>query len=48
MNFLFNLNHDRLFYHGDAIGPCAVLHCEPRQVRKEAAVTMDAGAQYGE
>lgn len=30
--------------YGDIAGPRAVLDCEPRQVRKEAAVAIDAGA----
>jgi len=31
-------------YYGGAVGSRAVLDCEPRQVRKEAAVVIDAGA----
>ena len=28
-----------------SMGPLATLDCEPRQVRKEATVTVDAGAE---
>ena len=33
--------------NGGSIGPFATIHCEPRQARKGAAVTIDASAKCG-